>query len=87
MSATKETLSQVMTDVIANRANLASQLATQKQQLEIGQAQLVKFDQLIASLQIVTADDDLLSAVDDQHAANAAVADSGSPTGPDAAAK
>jgi hypothetical protein len=81
MSQTKETLTQVLTDVLANRVNLSNQLDQQKQQLEIGQAQLDKFDILIASLQTSVANDTALEAIDTQHAANKAVS-SISPTGP-----
>jgi len=47
----KETLTQVLDDVIKNRAQLANQVMQQGQQIEVGKAQLVKFDGLIAALQ------------------------------------
>jgi hypothetical protein len=68
-----ETLNQILTDVLANRKNLADQLATQKQQIDIATAQLEKFDTLIATLQVVTLAPNVLDAVVDQEAANALV--------------
>lgn len=72
-----ETLNQILNDVIANRKNLADQVATQRQQVEVGVAQLEKFDTLIATLQIATLAPNVLDAVAEQEAANALV----SPTG------
>jgi hypothetical protein len=72
-----ETLSQILTDVLANRKNLADQVATQRQQVEVGVAQLEKFDTLIATLQVVALAPNVMDAVIEQEAANAIV----SPTG------
>lgn len=77
-----ETLNQILTDVLANRKNLADQRETHKQQVEIATAQLAKFDTLIATLQVVTLAPNVLDAVIQQEAANAIV----SPTGAAAAA-
>jgi hypothetical protein len=77
-----ETLNQILTDVIANRKNLSDQIGTQKQQLEIGVAQLEKFDTLIASLQVTLQAPNVLDAVAQQEAANAVV----SPIGAEGAA-
>lgn len=85
MSNTKETLSHVMADIIANRKNLSDQLNTQKQQLEVGEAQLVKFDQLIATLQVASSSDELVAQIDDQAAVNAAAGTNAAPSLPAAA--
>ena len=45
-----ETVNQVIKDIVANRKNLADQVEVQKQQVEVGIAQLAKFDSLIAVL-------------------------------------
>lgn len=75
-----DTLNQILVDVIANRKNLADQLANQKQQLEVGEAQLTKFDTLIASLQVVTMAPNVLDAIAQQEAANALVSPTGAAT-------
>lgn len=75
-----ETLNQILTDVIANRKNLADQIATQKQQQEVGEAQLAKFDTLIATLQVVTLAPNVMDAVLTQEAANALVSPTGAAT-------
>lgn len=77
-----ETLSQILADVMANRKNLADQVATQRQQIEVGVAQLEKFDTLIATLQVVALAPNVMDAVIEQEAANAIV----SPTGAEGAA-
>jgi hypothetical protein len=82
MSNTKETLSYVIDDIIKNRAQLANQVVQQEQQIEVGKAQLVKFDALIAALQVATSSDAHLAQVDEQAAANTAVSDASSPTVP-----
>lgn len=69
----QETLNQILTDVLANRKNLADQIETQKQQQEVGVAQLAKFDTLIATLQVVTLAPNVMEAVLTQEAANALV--------------
>lgn len=82
MTPQSETINQVLTDVIANRKNLADQVATQKQQVEVGIAQLAKFDTLIAALQVVQLAPNVMDAIIQQEAANAIV----SPTGASGAA-
>src|SRR5271168_3695860 len=77
-----ETLEQILKDVIANRKVLADQLETQKQQAEVGVAQLGKFDTLIATLQVTLNSPAVLDAASVQEAANATV----SPTGAGSAA-
>lgn len=77
MTKQADTLNQILTDVSANRKNLADQIATQKQQIEVASAQLEKFDTLIATLQVVALAPNVLDAVVEQEAANAIV----SPTG------
>lgn len=77
-----ETLNQILTDVLANRKNLADQVDSQKQQVEVGEAQLTKFDTLIATLQVVALAPNVMDAVVQQEAANALV----SPTGAASAA-
>jgi hypothetical protein len=68
-----ETLNQILTDVVANRKNLASQLETQQQQIEVGTAQLAKFDTLIATLQVALDTPASMEAILQQEAANAVV--------------
>lgn len=90
------TLTQILSDVQNNRNSLASQVDTQKQQVEIGVAQLAKFDTLIAALQTVIVDEQALENIVVQQAANTvagtapvvpppgtpnAMSDAGSPTG------
>ncbi len=82
-----ETLNQILTDVLANRKSLADQIETQKQQQEVGIAQLAKFDTLIATLQVVTLAPNVMEAVLTQEAANALVSPTGAaPASNDAAA-
>jgi len=68
-----DTLNQVLTDIVANRKNLANQLDTQRQQIEIGEAQLGKFDTLIATLQVSLDTPAVLDQIAQQEAANALV--------------
>lgn len=82
MSDTKETLSQVIDDIIKNRANLANQVVQNKQSVEVGEAQLVKFDTLIASLQVALNMEGFMDAVAIQEAANAAASNDSSPSIP-----
>jgi hypothetical protein len=77
-----ESLNQILTDVVANRKALANQVETQKQQVEIGLAQLVKFDTLISLLQVGLDSPVVLEAAATQEAANATI----SPIGAGAAA-
>ncbi|MFI5397588.1 MAG: hypothetical protein ACHQ9S_18785 [Candidatus Binatia bacterium] len=77
-----ETLTQVIKDIVQNRKNLADQIVTQKLQVEVGEAQLVKFDSLIAVLQVASNSPKVLEAALVQEAANATV----SPTGESTAA-
>lgn len=77
-----ETLNQILTDVVANRKRLADETDTHRQQIEIGEAQLGKFDTLIALLQVGLDTPAYLGAATVQEAANATV----SPTGAAAAA-
>jgi len=81
-AVTKETLAQVLDDVVRNRAQLANQVVQQEQQIEVGKAQLVKFDTLIAALQVSVGSDENLAIVEQQTAANAAAGEAGSPTVP-----
>lgn len=81
-----ETLNQILTDVLANRKNLADQVANQKQQVEVGEAQLTKFDTLIATLQVVTLAPNVLEAVSEQEAANALVSPTSAAGASDSAA-
>jgi hypothetical protein len=83
MSQQSDTLNQILVDVVANRKNLAAQIDTQKQQVEVGIAQLAKFDVLIATLQVTLDSDDVLAAAATQEAANATVSPTGA--GPEAA--
>jgi cell division septum initiation protein DivIVA len=82
VNSTKETLAFVLDDIIKNRAQLANQVAQQEQQIEVGKAQLVKFDTLIATLQVASSTDAHIAQVDEQAAANIAASDAGSPTVP-----
>lgn len=68
-----DTFNQILTDVVANRKNLVNQLDTQRQQIEIGEAQVAKFDTLIASLQVTLDTPAILAAIEAQEAANALV--------------
>ena len=77
-----ETVNQVIKDIVANRKNLADQVEVQKQQVEVGIAQLAKFDSLISVLQVASNSPKVLEAALVQEAANATV----SPTGESAAA-
>lgn len=79
MTTQSDTLNQILTDVVANRKNLASQIETQQQQLEIGQAQLGKFDTLIATLQVALDTPAVLEAATQQEAANAIVSPTTAP--------
>ncbi len=79
MSQQIETINQVLVDIVANRKNLASQIETQKQQVEIGIAQLAKFDTLIAVLQVSADSPAVLEAAQTQEAANATVSPTGAP--------
>lgn len=81
-----ETLNQILTDVMANRKNLADQISTQRQQVEVGVAQLEKFDTLIATLQVVGMAPNVLDAVIEQEAANALVSPTGAAGATDGAA-
>lgn len=81
-TAQSQTLEQILTDVLANRKNLADQVANQRQQIDVGVAQLAKFDTLIATLQVTLLAPNVLDAVLTQEAANAVV----SPTGASGAA-
>ena len=63
----------VLNDIITNRAALAQQIANQEAQIEGGKSQLVKFDALIAALQVASADEKSLLAIVEQHAANSVV--------------
>jgi hypothetical protein len=86
MSQSIETLTQVLNDVAANRKNLAEQLDTQRQQIEVGEAQLIKFDTLIAALQVAVSAPNVMELIEQQEAANAIVSPTGAAGIPDAAA-
>jgi hypothetical protein len=86
MSQQLETLAQVLKDITANRKALADQTDTQRQQVEVGVAQLAKFDTLIATLQVVVESPNVLEAILTQEAANATVSPTGAPTPADAPA-
>ena len=81
MSEQVETLTQVASEIVASRKALVEQLEGAKLQLEVGAAQLKKFDTLIATLQVAIDTPAVLEAALVQEAANATI----SPPGPAAA--
>jgi hypothetical protein len=80
-SAMQTTLAAVLNDIAANKSNLSNQLETAKQQVGVLEAQIVKFDALLAVLQLSSTDTTVLSLAHSQHVVNSTV----SPTGPAAA--
>lgn len=82
MSEQLENLTQVATELVAQRKSLFEQLDGLKVQQEVGAAQLKKFDTLIAVLQVAVDTPAVLDAALTQEAANATV----SPSGPAEAA-
>lgn len=61
----KIALNKVFTDLVTNRSRLAEQQASLKQQMEVNVSQLAHFDVLLASLNIVLADEEHLESVAD----------------------
>lgn len=56
MSETKQKLTKVLNDLIANRKNLVGQMDAQKQQREVNESQLDHFDTVIATLKVALND-------------------------------
>jgi len=79
--AMQSTLAAVLNDISQNRANLSNQLETTKQQVGVLEAQIVKFDALLAVLQLSSTDKTVLGLAHSQHVVNSTV----SPTSPAAA--
>lgn len=77
------TLAAVLNDITQNKANLLNQLETTKQQVGVLEAQITKFDALLAALQVSSTDTTVLSQVHEQHVVNNTV----SPTGTAAASE
>jgi cell division septum initiation protein DivIVA len=82
MSATKENLDALLNDIVNNRKHLANQVEQSKQSMEVGIAQLAKFDVLIATLQLAQSNGTMIEQIETQAAANAAVSNDSSPTVP-----
>lgn len=71
VAAAAETLQGVLNDIVTNRKALADQITAQTAQIAAGQAQLTKFDTLIATLQVALADEQSIGNVVVQQGANA----------------
>jgi hypothetical protein len=83
MSKNTDRLSQVLSEIIANRAGLAAQIDKQRASIEGGMEQIAKFDALIATLQVATGDSAVQDLIDSQAGANAVLTgDASSPTDP-----
>lgn len=83
----KEILQGILGEVIQSAAALKAQIKGQEDQIAAGQAQMVKFDSLIASLQVSIGNDNVLTAIEAQAAANALVSPtSAAPAANDASA-